>query len=463
MLASPGLGHLIPLAELAKLLSTRHGFSVTLFVPTISGQPLHSATAVLKTATASSAGIRHVFLPPVSLDDLPAGVQDEVRIVLSVVRSLGSLRAELASRGAHEPVAAFVSDMFGLEAFELTRGELGIPSYMYFLTSAMTVEFMFYFPTLHEEVSCEFRDMPGPIRLPGCVPLHGRDFIDPVQDRASEAYKFVLRNSKMVSTMADGILLNSFKDLEPETIEDLLAGGPGRPPVYPIGPVIQSGSDGGEDSAHCLEWLGRHPTGSVLFVSFGSGGTLSMEQIHELAHGLETSGERFIWVVRSPEKSASGSFFSGQTREDPLGFLPPGFVDRTRDRGLIVPSWAPQIGILSHPSTGGFLSHCGWNSTLESLSHGVPLIAWPLYAEQRQNAVLLSEGVKVAIRIKAGENGLVEKDEISKVIKSLMTGEEGKTLRLKAKELEAAAKAALGENGSSSQMLAQLALKWKSN
>ena len=380
-----------------------------------------------------------------------------------MTRSLGSLRDSLGSLASRAKLVALVTDVFGQDAFEVAK-EVGISSYVYFMSAAMNLHFMLYLPTLHEEVKSEFRDMPNPICLPGCVPLHGRDFVDPVQDRASEAYNLILHYSKRAS-LADGILLNSFTELEPGAIEALLTDEPRRPPVYPVGPIIQSGSGGEprESMEYCLRWLDGQPSGSVLFVSFGSGGTLTNEQITELAYGLEMSGERFLWVVRSPdEKSSSGSYFSGRTGEDPFGFLPNGFLDRTVERGLLVPSWAPQIEVLSHPSTGGFLTHCGWNSTLESLTHGIPLIAWPLYAEQKSNAVMLSEGIKVAIRPKANQNGLIGRGEISRAIKSLMKEEEGLLIRSKAKELGEAAKATLKKNGASTKMLKEVALKWRS-
>ncbi|CAL5396868.1 unnamed protein product [Camellia sinensis] len=120
------------------------------------------------------------------------------------------------------------------------------------------------------------------------------------------------------------------------------------------------------------------------------------------------SGQRFLWVVRSPnDKSANAAFFTAQSQNDPFGFLPEGFLERTKGRGLVVQSWAPQIEVLRHHSTRGFLTHCGWNSILESVVHGVPLIAWPLYAEQKMNAVMLTEGLNVALRPKSDETGLV--------------------------------------------------------
>ncbi|KAI3852252.1 hypothetical protein MKX03_028404 [Papaver bracteatum] len=135
------------------------------------------------------------------------------------------------------------------------------------------------------------------------------------------------------------------------------------------------------------------------------------------------SEHKFLWVLRSPtNKSADANYLNSQSIRDPFEFLPEGFLDRTTRSGFVVSSWAPQVQILSHRSTGGFLTHCGWNSTLESMIHGVPLIAWPLFAEQKMNAVMLTDDLKVALRPKVNKNGIIECDEISRCVKSISYG-----------------------------------------
>ena len=123
--------------------------------------------------------------------------------------------------------------------------------------------------------------------------------------------------------------------------------------------------------AACLEWLDRQPGRSVIFVSFGSAGSLPKEQMHELALGLELSGQRFLWVVRIPsdEGTLSDNYYNAESKKDPFAYLPEGFVDRITASGvgLVVPSWAPQTKVLAHAATGGFLTHCGWNSVRESI------------------------------------------------------------------------------------------------
>jgi len=258
-------------------------------------------------------------------------------------------------------------------------------------------------------------------------------------------------------------MVNSSKELESGPIKAITEDGLENPPIYLIGPLVKMGHRYERvDKTGCLEWLDGQPNGSVLFISFGSGGTLSSEQITELALGLELSEQKFLWVVRSPsDKTSNAAFFNPNSQSDALAYLPKGFLERTKGVGLVLPSWAPQAQILSHESTGGFLTHCGWNSTLESVVNGVTLIAWPLYAEQKMNAVLLNEDVKVALRPKFNKNGLVEQVEIAKIVKSLMEGEEGKRLRSRMRDLKDASEKTLSGSGESTKILTKLTQKWK--
>lgn len=149
---------------------------------------------------------------------------------------------------------------------------------------------------------------------------------------------------------------------------------------------------------------------------------------------------------------------SGKGDDDPSSYLPEGFLTRTREIGLVVPVWAPQVDILSHPSIGGFFSHCGWNSTLESIINGVPMIVWPLYAEQRMNATLLSDELGVAVRSKVPPwKGVVEREEIKRMVRKIMAEEDGIAMRGKVNELKLSAVKALSQGGSSYNALSQVA------
>lgn len=452
---TPGMGHLIPLIEFARRLVLHHGFSITFLIPT-DGSPVSPQKSVLK---ALPSAINYVFLPPVALDDLPDDVLVETRISHTIILSVPHLRNSLRALAESTRLVALVVDLFGTEAFDVAK-EFGIRPYIFFPTTAMVLSLIFHIPELDQKFSCEYRDLPEPLKLPGCPPVRGRDLIDPIQDRKNDAYKWIVRHAERYKTAA-GIMVNSFKDLEPGALKALKESEPEYPPVYPVGPLTRSGSDNRDGGSECLAWLDHQPSGSVLFVSFGSGGTLSQQQINELALGLEMSGQRFLWVAKSPnEKVANASFFSAQTVKNPLDFLPKGFLERTQGLGLVVPSWAPQVEILSHGSTGGFLTHCGWNSTLETIVHGVPMIAWPLFAEQRMNVILLAGDLKAALAIN-NDNCLVSREEIAETVRKLFDGEGGKRVRNKIKDLKDVAAMALSQDGTSARSLAEVAQIWQ--
>ncbi|PKA58963.1 Hydroquinone glucosyltransferase [Apostasia shenzhenica] len=456
VLPTPGMGHLFPLAELAKLLVHRHHFTITFITFAASD---NSATQAFLSTLPSS--ITSVALPPVPLDDIPDGATIETRMSIVTLRSLPSLRTVLLDLQSTTNLVAFLADFFAADGFHIAR-ELGILYYMFIPSNLQFLTVMFELPALDAAIKCEFPELEEPVRLPGCVPIPGPEILTPLRNRSTEEYKWMLHHAALYR-QAQGILVNSFVAIEPGPAKILTSEEQGRPPVYPVGPMIQARSAAGAEGAACLRWLDEQPAGSVIFVSFGSGGTLSRKQLWELAMGLEQSKQRFLWVVRSPcDEDSSSTYFTASTKENPLSYLPEGFTERTKEVGLVVPSWAPQIDVLGHAATGGFLSHCGWNSTLESVAHGVPMIAWPLFAEQTMNAVMLAEAVRIAIRPVAGEDGFFYRGEIARVVRELMEGEQGKAVRNRVWLLKEAAGAALSEEGSSLKALDEVAAKWKS-
>ena len=456
VIPSPGFSHLVPIVEFSKRLVTNHpNFHVTCIIPSL-GSPPDSSKAYLETIPPN---INSIFLPPINKQDLPQGAYPAILIQQTVTLSLPSIHQVLKSLNS---LAAIVADTFAFEALDFAK-EFNSLSYFYFPSSAMVLSLVLHFPKLHEEVSCELKDLKEPIKLQGCVPINGIDLPAPTQNRSSEAYEKFLQRAKSFYSV-DGILINSFFELESSAIEALKQNGYGKIDFFPVGPITQTGSSNSDvvgDEHECLKWLKNQPQNSVLYVSFGSGGTLSQRQINELAFGLELSGQRFIWVVRAPSDSVSAAYLETAS-EDPLKFLPRGFQERTKEKGFVLPSWAPQVEILKHSSVGGFLSHCGWNSVLESIQEGVPIVAWPLFAEQAMNAVMLCDGLKVALRLKFEDDEIVEKEKIANVIKCVMEGEEGKGMRERMKSLKDYAGNAVKDEGSSIQTLSQLASQWES-
>ncbi|KAJ0906986.1 putative hydroquinone glucosyltransferase [Helianthus annuus] len=416
--------------------------------------------------------ISSIFLPPVDLNDIPEEAGLAARISLTLTRSLPALRqtlTKLTSESIRNRPSTLIVDFFGPPSFEVAE-EFNIPVYMFCTVSAMTLVSVFLTPALDEMYACTgsilliptcvYKDVPEPVRLPGCVPFHGADMAEPLQDKKNPTYIRMVEAAKKFS-MPKGILVNSFLELEPRPFKAMEEGEWCKPKVYPVGPLIRSGSKNQTgEGFECLKWLDKHPVGLVLFVSFGSGGTLSQQQLNELAFGLEKSGQRFIWVVKSPHGKSDASYFNAQSHLDTFEFLPEGFLGRVEDRGLVVSVWAPQVKILSHGSTGGFLTHCEWNLILECLVCGVPMIAWPLFVEQKMNAVLGTDGLGVTRRVKVDENGVVGRDEVENCVRSLIEGEEGRKMRLKVSELKGLAANALSRDGLSTRSLFDATQMW---
>lgn len=178
-----------------------------------------------------------------------------------------------------------------------------------------------------------------------------------------------------------------------------------------------------------IQWLDSKPRGSVLYVSFGSEVGPTMEEYPQLAEALEASTQPFIWVIQpgsgrqGPPRALLGGQPGSDSTEADEGYFPHGLDSRVGNRGLIIRGWAPQLLILSHPSTGGFLSHCGWNSTVEAIGRGVPFLAWPIRGDQYYDAKLVVNHLKVGYTICEDLSQTVMKEDIVKGIERLMGDE----------------------------------------
>ncbi|XP_019163371.1 PREDICTED: beta-D-glucosyl crocetin beta-1,6-glucosyltransferase-like [Ipomoea nil] len=221
------------------------------------------------------------------------------------------------------------------------------------------------------------------------------------------------------------VLVRSSLEMEPNYIE-YYSGFIGCK-VVPIGLLAQDLEQKEKLHQELLEWLWKKEDGSVVYISFGSEHFLSREDTQEIAHGLELVGSNvsFIWVLRFPQ----GEQVSAEDS------LPQGFLKRTGERGRIVEGWAPQVEILSHPSVGGFLTHCGWNSIMETLNFAVPIIAMPMHSDQPVNAKLLVEmGLAVEITRDDGTHRLC-REEIARTVKEAIGGKSGEGLKTRVKDM----------------------------
>ncbi|XP_015165180.1 anthocyanidin 3-O-glucosyltransferase 4-like isoform X2 [Solanum tuberosum] len=266
--------------------------------------------------------------------------------------------------------------------------------------------------------------------------------------------------NKMVAaeSISDGIIVNTFEELELDYVKEFKKIKSGK--VWCIGPVSACNKSESEKAARgknvsleqnqCIKWLDLQEPNSVVYASLGSICGLTCSQLVELGLGLEASNRPFLWVLRGGEKSKELEKWIEEEK----------FEERIQGRGFLIKGWSPQILVLSHPSVGAFLTHCGWNSTLEGCCSGLPIITCPLFAEQFINEKLITQvlGTGVSVGVKAAvawgmeeKSGLVMKREgVKNAIETIFDeGVEGEDRRRKAKEIAKMAESALEEDGSS--------------
>ncbi|VAH08992.1 unnamed protein product [Triticum turgidum subsp. durum] len=248
----------------------------------------------------------------------------------------------------------------------------------------------------------------------------------------------VLERSRLTihrSFFLERIIHRSCEELEPRMfglLSDLF-----RKPAVPAG-ILLPGAPGDLEEDHrqsssgsivrpqVLRWLDDQLPNSVIFVALGSEAPLTPENAHELALGLELAGVHFLWALRKP---------AGTSNDDEL-LLPAGFEERTRHRGVVCTGWVPQVEALAHCATGTFLTHCGWGSTIESLSSGIPLVMLPFVVDQPLIARAMVErgiGVEVA---RDENDGSFDRDGVAVAVRRVMVEEHGKVLATNAKKLQ---------------------------
>ncbi|XP_047940778.1 anthocyanidin 3-O-glucosyltransferase 2-like [Salvia hispanica] len=343
-------------------------------------------------------------------------------------------------------VAGLVVDMFCLAMTDVAD-EFSIPAYLFFASGAgflSLMEFMRRLTDEHRADITEFRDSGEKFYVPGFVNPVPATVLPAVmldKDGGSAAVTSAARQIRKVR----GIFINTFQELEPKLFQSFSISNEDKlPPVYAVGPVLNFQTSPESKYSDVIEFLDQQPRKSVVFLCFGSLGSFSEAQVKQQAAALESTGRRFLWSLRRGKQSD----FSA---------LPEGFLERTKGVGRVI-GWAPQAAVLAHPAVGGFVSHCGWNSILESVSCGVPMAAWPLYAEQQMNAFQVVEEVGVAVEVRVDyrrESGVVVgAEEIAAAIEGMMEGEKG--VRERAEEMRERSSGAVVDGGSSRMFLARL-------
>ncbi|KAL3724441.1 hypothetical protein ACJRO7_029587 [Eucalyptus globulus] len=439
-------GHLIPFLALARRICRQTPFAVTLATTTLNLRYLRSTMSL----DDDDSGIRLHELPFRSSDHgLPPDTENSENLPLSQIATLLHSSVSLAAPveclisniTAEEgrPPLCVISDAFFGWSVDVAR-RLGTKSIAFTTGGAYgTLAYLSMWLHLpHRSTDAEEFSVPG---FPERCRLHRSQLHRFIReaDATDQWSKFFQVQLKLILA-SDGWLCNSVEEIEPlgfDLLRKYL-----KLPIWAIGPLVppdmlqksspispnskskslqkHTGKAFGVSPEKCLDFLSSHNPNSVLYISFGSQNTVSPSQMMQLAIGLESSGKPFLWVIRPP----LGFDIKGEFQP---GWLPPGFEDRlTRSKqGLLVRNWAPQLDILSHSSTGAFLSHCGWNSTMESLSQGVPIMGWPLAAEQAYNAKMMVEEMGVCVELTRGVESQIEAEEVKRVIETVME-EEGK-------------------------------------
>ena len=273
-------------------------------------------------------------------------------------------------------------------------------------------------------------------------PLKVKD-IPVINTRNTEDQYQLLSGTVKETRASSGLIWNTLEELEPLDLTTCRQDFP--IPTFLIGPFHKclpaSSSSLLTQDQSSISWLNTQAPKSVIYVSFGSIAAINEAQFLEIAWGLANSNQPFLWAVRP-----------GLVRDSEwLESLPNGFLENLNGRGHIV-KWAPQQEVLAHPATGGFWTHNGWNSTLESICEGVPMICQPCFGDQFVNARHVSHVWEVGVHL---ENK-IERVEIERAIRRLMVEADGKEMRERIMHLKALVDDCLKQGGSSCQSLENL-------
>ncbi|XP_058109359.1 UDP-glycosyltransferase 76B1-like isoform X1 [Magnolia sinica] len=426
ILPLPFQGHINPMLQLATLLQSK-GFSITLIhthfnSPNPSNYPNFNFEPI-----------------PDGLSDSQLWTEDPVKILYFLNDTCQAPFHDRLSRLLSDgPVTCIITD----EIFYFTKAvadQLKLPRILLNTGSATYATTTASLKLLQQNGLLSITDGQPNTLIPEIPPLRIKDIPD-IGTTDPDTFEQLGANvlNAMRSTL--GYIMNTFDDLESTALakirQDI------HPmPLFAVGPLCKF-SPGSSNSLltqdySCMAWLDKQAPQTVIYVSFGSTASFDKRNVVEIAWGLANSDQPFLWVIRR------GSIHGHDQVE-----LPEGFEEKTRERGQIV-NWAPQQKVLAHPSVGGFWTHNGWNSTLESICEGVPMICSPYLWDQNLNARYVSHVWRVGIQL---ENGF-DRSEIEWAIRRLMVEIEGKDIRERVRDLKENAMHCIEKGGSSYESL----------
>ncbi|KAL8031247.1 hypothetical protein ABFX02_13G012400 [Erythranthe guttata] len=462
---SPGLSHVISTVESAMLLldlDNHRRLSVTVLIMKLPNDTTVANYVEKISETTSFLRFRFIYLPTSITPSSDTFIFDFIDSQSIHVRKIISdIIADERQQPSFSRLGGLVLDMFCTKFADIAD-EFGIPSYVFFTSGACGLGFFCHLASLKFEQGedlTQYKDSDRELSFPCLsVPVPAKILPAALVEEGPMADVFLNRFRRLKDTK--GIMVNTFYELESYAVDSLQSDDKSQTPrIYPVGPILTSTDGGGGDEIK--NWLDEQPEKSVVFLCFGTFGSFEESQVREIATALESSGARFLWSLR--KAGAKGSIQFPTEYESFEEVLPEGFLERTKGIGKVT-GWAPQVAVLSHPAVGVFVSHCGWNSILESVSLGVPIATFPMYAEQQLNAFQLVKELgmaeEISIDYKIDFKGdcppeIVGAAEIEAAIRRLMAAEEegGGGVRGKVKEMQNKSRLALLEGGSSYKAL----------
>ncbi|KAF5458185.1 hypothetical protein F2P56_022239 [Juglans regia] len=451
----PAQGHVNPMMQLAKLLHFK-GFHITFVNTEFNHKRL-----------IRSRGADHVKgLPDFRFETIPDGLPPSDRDATQDVPALSDSTRKnclapfkelvLKLNSVHEsevpPVSCIIPD--GITGFASKAAEeLAIPEVQFWTASACGFLGYLSFTELIKRGLVPFKDksfmhdgkLDTPIDwIPGMKNIRLKDLPSFMRVTDTKDIMFDFLGSEAQNCLnSSAIIFNTFDEFEYEVLQEISERFPRN--IYNIGPLSllsRHVPDGQlkslstslwKEDSKCLQWLDKREPNSVVYVNYGSVTVMTEQHLKEFAWGLANSKHSFLWIVRPDVVMGADS-----------AILPEEFFEEITDRGLIA-NWCPQGQVLAHPSVGVFLTHCGWNSTLESVCGGVPVICWPFFAEQQTNCRYACTSWGIGMEV----NKDVKRDEIEALVKEMMAGDKGKASRQKAVEWKKKAEEAAEIGGSS--------------
>ncbi|XP_071736610.1 anthocyanidin 3-O-glucosyltransferase 2-like [Rutidosis leptorrhynchoides] len=467
VIPAPGLGHIKSTVEFAKVLLNRdQHLSLTIMVikpPSgDSGSAFTSYIQSLANNNSTLDRISFIELPQqktLPMFDSKSPMVSFTEFINSHCIYIKNVVADMIGQpGSSRKVVGFVIDMLCQTMIDVAN-EFNVPTYLFFTSNANFLSFCLHIQTLCDDQNqdiIELSNLNTKITVPGFVkPVPTNVFPSMIQNKEGlDFHLWTCRRFREVKA----ILVNTFVELEMSAIQSI-TDDISIPPVYAVGPILnlEDGDGAGTGKPYdngVISWLDTQSPSSVVFLCFGSMGSFDEIQVKEIAYGLEKSKHRFVWSLRRPPSEKTTIATGDYDNHEPI--LPEGFMERMDGIGKVI-GWAPQVKLLAHPAIGGFVSHCGWNSLLESLWFGVPSATWPIYAEQQINAFEMVVELGLAVEIKLdyrndlfyykGETTvIVTAEEMENGIRQLM---EDDKVRNKVKEMSEKSRATVVEGGSS--------------